>query len=426
MHRMILNKVGPINHCDITIGNFTILTGAQASGKSTIAKAIYYFRTGKDDILDIIIKRNSAVTANHKLYKAVTKQLRYKFLQLFGSSRAMDNSLSMEYYYSENTFIKITLKFDESAEHISPNYVDFDFSFNIKELLSKYNNIDITHNSSKKEISMELNQLFCDDFETIFIPAGRSLITLLTTQLNYIFTVMDDEQKRTIDFCTQKYIERILRIRAVLSEGIAGYFDNKKKTSSTEIKRSLIKKCLSSVEQVLKGKYIYVEGEERLVLENGRFVKINYTSSGQQESVWIFNILLYQLIAGIKTFIILEEPEAHLYPDAQKEISELLAMFMSAGNAALITTHSPYVLGAINNLLFANLIEEKFGKGCLSKIIDSAKILPYCEAFFVEQGEIQSCIDKEAMLIKNEVIDGASSDINGMFDKLIEASNGEI
>ena len=426
MHRMILNKVGPITHCDVTIDSFTILTGAQASGKSTIAKAIYYFRTVKDDILDIMIKRNSAVTASHKLYKAVTKQLRYKFLQLFGSSRAMDNSLSMQYYYSENTFIKITLKFDENAEHISPNYVDFDFSFNIKKLLSKYNNVDIAHNSSKEEISMELNQLFCDDFETIFIPAGRSLITLLTTQLNYIFTVMDDEQKRTIDLCTQKYIERILRIRAVLSEGIAGYFDNKKKTSSTEIKRSLIKKCLSSVERVLKGKYIYVEGEERLVLKSGRFVKINYTSSGQQESVWIFNILLYQLIAGIKTFIILEEPEAHLYPDAQKEISELLAIFMSAGNAALITTHSPYVLGAINNLLFANLIEKHFGKESIATIVDSAKTLPSCEAFFVERGEIQSCIDKEAMLIKNEVIDGASSDINDMFDKLLEASNGEV
>lgn len=426
MHRMILDKIGPINHCDITIDNFTILTGAQASGKSTIAKAIYFFRTVKDDILDIIIKKNSASVANQKLYKSVTKQLRNKFLQLFGSSRAMDNSLSMKYFYDKNTSIAITLKVDEKADYISPNYVDFDFSSNIKNFLSNYNDIDTTHNCSKEEISIKLNQLFCDDFETIFIPAGRSLITLLTTQLNYIFTVMDDEQKRTIDFCTQKYIERILRIRAVLSEGIAGYFDNKKKTSSAEMNRSLIKKCLSSVEKILKGKYVYVEGEERLVLESGRFVKINYTSSGQQESVWIFNILLYQLIAGIKAFIILEEPEAHLYPDAQKEISELLAMFISAGNAALITTHSPYVLGAVNNLLYAKLIEKHFGKERIENIVDSAKTLPSCEAFFVERGTIQPCIDKEAMLIKNEVIDGASSDINDTFDKLLETSNGEV
>ena len=71
--------------------------------------------------------------------------------------------------------------------------------------LSKYNNIDpIEHVDLKGETSEKLNMLFCDEYETIFIPAGRSLITLLTNQLNYIFTSMDDDQKRSLDFCTQK------------------------------------------------------------------------------------------------------------------------------------------------------------------------------------------------------------------------------
>ena len=424
MHRIIIDKVGPINHCDIYIDKFTILTGAQASGKSTIAKAIYYFRTIKDDILDSIIKKSLSFN-KVSLHRIVTRQLRNKFLQMFGSSRAMDNNLLMKYYYDDNTFIEISLRFDEGVDYISPNYVFIDFSKNIRDYLSQ-NNSNILSNYSKDQIVASLNKLFLDDYETIFIPAGRSLITLLTTQLNYIFTVMDDEQMRSIDFCTQKYIERILKIRSTFSDGINGYFENKRKTSLTSLNFGLINKCITSVDKILKGKYINVSGEERLVLDTGRFVKINYTSSGQQESVWIFNILLYQLITGLKTFIILEEPEAHLYPDAQKEISELLAMFMAAKNDVLITTHSPYILGSTNNLLLADRLYRKLNDERVCNIVESKKHISLCDAYFVENGEITSCIDKETNLIQNEVIDGASQEINDTLDKLLILADGKI
>lgn len=236
---------------------------------------------------------------------------------------------------------------------------------------------------------------------------------------------MDEEQKRSIDFCTQKYLERILKIRGSFSEGITGFYEDKKKTSFDVFNRNLINKCIDLVNKILKGKYQYVAGEERLILKNGRFVKINYTSSGQQESVWIFNILLYQLISGAKTFLILEEPEAHLYPDAQKDISELLAMFLSVDNAAIVTTHSPYILGAINNLLYANQIAKQLGKDRVSEIMDFSKTLPSCAAFFVENGGIKSCVDQDEMLIQNEVIDGASDEINATFDSLLKLSTGE-
>lgn len=268
-----------------------------------------------------------------------------------------------------------------------------------------------------------MDDLFSDDYETIFIPAGRSLITLLTTQLNYIFTIMDEDQKRSIDFCTQKYIERILRIRNAFGDGILGYFDNKRSTSLESINVPLIKKCIKIVDNILKGRYLYVSGEERLVLDNGKFVKINYTSSGQQESVWIFNILLYQMINNIKTFVVLEEPEAHLYPEAQKDITELLAIFLNSGNSVLLTTHSPYILGSVNNLLFAQYVSRSIDQEKVYRIIEEEKIIEHCEPYFVEDGFLSRCFDDENNLIENDVIDGASSAINSVFDRLIELGN---
>ena len=58
MHQLIIHKLGPIQHCELSIKKYTILTGYQASGKSTIAKAIYFFRTLKEDIFQLILRRS--------------------------------------------------------------------------------------------------------------------------------------------------------------------------------------------------------------------------------------------------------------------------------------------------------------------------------------------------------------------------------
>lgn len=55
-HELHLHKIGPINDCRLTLDSFTILTGPQANGKSTVAKAVYFFRSVKQDILSIMMQ----------------------------------------------------------------------------------------------------------------------------------------------------------------------------------------------------------------------------------------------------------------------------------------------------------------------------------------------------------------------------------
>ena len=57
LHRIVINKLGPISYCELKCSDFLTFTGFQASGKSTIAKAIYFFRTVKEDILNISVKQ---------------------------------------------------------------------------------------------------------------------------------------------------------------------------------------------------------------------------------------------------------------------------------------------------------------------------------------------------------------------------------
>lgn len=423
MHNLLMKNVGPIEYCDINIDKFTVFMGAQATGKSTIAKSIFFFRTIKNDIMEAIIRKQGLYEADITLLNAVTRIMRNKFLQIFGTSRALDSNLEMLYRYNDNTYVRITLRLNKGTDYISPNFVYFDFSDNIIRFFKEYNNKNVSMDIEKNQINTVLNEMFSDDCETIFIPAGRSLITLLTTQLNYIFTIMDEEQKRSIDFCTQKYVERILRIRPNFDGGILGYLENKRTTSISGFDYTLTKKCMETIDEILKGRYAFVSGEERLMLSDDKFVKINFTSSGQQESVWIFNIIMYQLINNIKTFIILEEPEAHLYPDAQKKIIELLAMFKSKFNELLITTHSPYVLGTVNNLLFANQITQETKTIKSNDVVEKEKQLETCNSYFVEHGTIIECTAEDG-LIKNEIIDDASRIINDEYDQLFSLAFG--
>ena len=57
MHQLLIERLGPIHHCEFTIRQYTVLTGYQASGKSTIAKAVYFFRTLKGDIYQLMLRR---------------------------------------------------------------------------------------------------------------------------------------------------------------------------------------------------------------------------------------------------------------------------------------------------------------------------------------------------------------------------------
>ena len=108
-------------------------TGFQASGKSTIAKAIYYFRTIKDDIIELaksqaldatpVYGAKSTLSIEHgiTLRKALENYLREKFLRTFGSSWGMPNDMYMEYHFTEACYVKISLEND--SRYSTPNYI---------------------------------------------------------------------------------------------------------------------------------------------------------------------------------------------------------------------------------------------------------------------------------------------------------------
>ena len=439
MHRLIIHKLGPVEQCDLECSQFMTLTGFQASGKSTIAKAIYYFRTIKDDIINLAkrqafksvpvseLETEYDVVYGTSLRKGLENFLREKFLRTFGSSWGMSNEMSMEYYFTNKCSVKVSLT--EDAKFSSPNYIWITLSDDLVKFLREKNNsftatpLGVSEEDLRK-LKIELYEMFNDSCSVVYIPAGRSMITLLSQQFGYIYATMDGSQKRSLDYCTKDYLERILRIKSEFTEGLQGltaYYIGK-----TILPPRLVKRALNLIENILRGTYRYSNGEEQIVLENGKYVKINFSSSGQQECVWILNLLFYYLLQQTPILFIIEEPESHLFPESQKYITELIALVSNCKHSVVLTTHSPYVLGTLNNLLYVHSLPEKYSKKA-DKIIPESLWLndKNFDSWFLKNGTVENCMDTVVHMIQNERIDEISKVINNDFDELLRLQDAD-
>ncbi len=422
MQKIKIHKLGPISDCEVSIKEFMVLTGPQASGKSTLAKSIFFFKNIKNLLL-ALLRKNKLLSGFDQMEMSCEnrfiREIRSNFLQTFGSTWCMRNDMYLEYHFTPTRWIRLSLT--DSA--LSLNYIWIDLSEEFRNFLHKLDKMDLFDfwQNQCAGVKKEIETFFEDTSEIIYIPAGRSLITLLSSQLNYIYSSMDDAQKRTLDYCTQNYLERILQLKTLFSTGYDQMIQNQILLTDKKIDREYLRSVEALMRDILKGEYRNIEGEERLQVSDSQYVKLNFASSGQQEVVWILNVLFYQILNNRKAYFIIEEPESHLFPETQKKIIQFISAVKNNGNRMLVTTHSPYILGELNNLLYANNISGKVPKDKLSQIVNEYQWILYSDfmAHFLSRGKVECCLDSEFQSIKNEVIDGAADEINQEFDDMV-------
>jgi len=413
-HYIEIINFGPVDECSVDVDGLTVLTGPQASGKSTIAKAIYFFRTIKDEIFDLAI--------NPMLLGSFTDNLRhrllFKFRNIFGIPE-LNKDARLRYYYNKRnpkSYVDISLA----------NYFAHPFSASVGSEFSQLITEITSQNEWYKEfqtvnLKNMLSQVFNDDYETIYIPSGRSTISLLYKQLPYMLATMEDWQLKDIDYCTRKFIELTLKVRPWFTKNRANKIYESSNPSILEVQQ------LS--QKTLGAKYLYEKNAESLnFIRNNELnsIELNYASSGQQEAVWVFNLLTYYQAEGKKIFSIIEEPEAHLHPEAQYNLIKAITTFCNhTTSQAMITTHSPYVLSSFNNLLYAG----KMGKvsqfqAKLQEIIPKTTWLDpdIFNAYIQEDGQTRSIIDSDLSMINLEELDAVAARQDDEYEQMLALS----
>jgi hypothetical protein len=115
----------------------------------------------------------------------------------------------------------------------------------------------------------------------------------------------------------------------------------------------------------------------------------------------------------------------NLYPTTQKSLiyylNEKRGHFQ---NEILMTTHSPYVLAALNNLIFAyKVAHEKPEKAAeVEKVIPKDSWLNPDDfaAYFVADGTVRSIINPKTGLISENELDSVSDEIGDEFNQLVD------
>ncbi len=428
MHKIVIENFGPVEKIELEVKDILVFIGPQASGKSTVSKAIYFFRSLKDDLMKYLIELPADGNFEKPL-ETFSKKIRAKFLDFWGSAYHL-SEIYLKYNYDEEVFISVSLNKGYVDPHFSPRLKQSFFAL-IKEAeyFSAHNGKpDSRFLSSSELLAMEserrgflanmqkrINELFADEHDLIFISAGRSLFATLSDQLQNI-------HPHKIDFLMRDFIERINNSKPLFFKDFHELITEKEKLTQEPIDFASLSIAQKIISEILKGKYRCDSEGEKIYFSPDKYVKLNYASSGQQEAVWILLLIFLLILNNKDVFIVFEEPEAHLYPEAQKEIIDLICLLSNlAKNQIIVTTHSPYILSSFNNLLYAYSVGMKKADAVSRLVnkqlwIDPEKL----DAFFVANGKLNDIVDKETGLIEAEAIDSASRNINEIFTELFD------
>ncbi len=421
----IRNFVG-IKDITIEVKQINILIGPQASGKSIIAKLLFYF---KSFILEII---DSAVELKSK--KDLEKEFKLKFLEYFPSSSWGNKSFKIRYYLDEK-YIEISYKRSQEKKNTE---VELSYSELYKREFSNFLNLTKSFNQGEEKLknkfglrfpnikSYELKNTFLfiiaevvsnyAAFSQLYIPAGRSFYANLKKALFYFLSANNAVDSFLIDFGI--YYEQIKE---------QAEFINMRGKSNNE---KLYDEIKNLKDKILNGKYMQKNGEDYLEVAEDRQVKLIKSSSGQQETLpltIILETIAYDQPEVGGNSIYIEEPESHVFPSTQKNIVELISTVYNARKDSLqffITTHSPYILTAFNNLIQAGILAEDATKEKIEQIsrhVPKTRFLSPEEVavYSLEDGYCKSIIDEETGLIDANIIDEVSNELAIQFDELL-------
>lgn|GEM_PF-1770824 len=381
MEKLKIENFNGIKYAEFEVKPFNLIIGPQSSGKSLCMKLLYFFR----EVMDR--------TFNHFHY-SYYEDFKVGSEILFKNFFNPISETNIKYSNGDfKTFIKVRngsiTQFDATKDILTRS---FEFGEKIRSKSISLQSIEYF----KQTVIDEYNIDICP---TQYVISNRNYFSLIDRN-PYNHT----EAVQNFDFIMNRYGSK-------LRENISFF---------TPL--NIRSKVVNAMNKVLNG--MLIEKNEHLFIKHndGRTVKISSTSSGQQSAYPLFVFINRFLLQDFKmtSSLFVEEPEAHLYPTAQKEIMNLLVYMLNQRNGQnelFITTHSPYILSYLNVLMEAyrvkspKIIEEDFwlNPDCLNPMA------------FNEEGVLVNIFDQETGLINAEAFDKSAEEIDTLFSQLLES-----
>lgn len=420
MSRLVIKNFGPIRSVNIETKRYNIFIGPQGSGKSCLMKVLSFCQW---------VEKRIELTQAPELFGTldfVEKQL-IRFHRLEG-------------YVKEDSFIQYDSQYMEFSYDFNRSPIDM-FEFDWKKKRWEYTRGNITYIPAERNISF----LIPNWFEMKFYEDNLQ---------NYLAD-WDDSRK----FFTKKEPLPILDL------GVKYYYDPSSNTDKlvlgdgNEIEMSNAASGFQSVTPLMalvwyRSMYLLMESrkisikekmeQEQLsdkvrayVLSTLKETGVPITLSEQDHAGELklttfpthkafdeYERIVNKYEENHYTSLLIEEPEENLFPQAQYELVKWLVRQVNPYHNLFLTTHSPYILSAFNNLIQAAecVAMSESNKEKVGKILGTSQFIQFDDVrvYSIQNGKTKNIMDKEFNLISQSQLDSVSDVISKDFSKMLE------
>jgi len=380
--QLTLKNIGIIKEANITLGGLTVIAGLNDSGKSTIGKTIFS-----------IIK--SVNRYKEDLEEDKEKKIKRSVDGIYFSLRrrvAFSRDIHLRDMFYPTNFLNDILTQGEDAVHERIGLLKgLDLEI-INKKLEKL--LEVVSQSDNKEeaIQRAFKKIFYSEFEYEILNKHKNdneksiiniqeyeneILNIELTNFNNIEFNLSDELY--FNDCTIIETPLVLNYSEAIG-GAKSYFEIRDKkdrlnflgfpnisfhvkdldlklkgSAYIENDNSLVKKIVETINGNVK--FISSNNEFVYLKRDGKKYKAINTASGIK-SFGILQMLINSGFVDERSLIVIDEPEVHLHPFWQLKYAEILTMLVKNNINILVTTHSPYMLEALE--VYAKDLESNF------------------------------------------------------------------
>lgn len=419
MERFSIRNIGPIKQAEFELNKVNVLIGPQSSGKSTIAKIVSFCQWLEKHVIinqgietintdffrnqllsfhgfNKFFKENSYIG-----YESDIMSFKYHSIQSYeitikeGFKSGVMNKVA--YIPSERNILSLP---NISTLQMENNYIR-SFMFDWLAMRNKY---DYEHRYSILNLGIKYyydesrgDVISLDEGKELSLSEASSGLQALIPMLVYVNYVTKWIYENDADLSYDKYTSLQ---KALLKEVLNG--QNINFTIDEALQSPRIKESISSLLKTM-----------------------SHFSRKRDEKVNSVSDLIERIGRPHSSKITIEEGEMNIFPSTQYELVKTIvgAMNFNRGDTLLLTTHSPYIITSINNLIQAGNA-AKAGEHTeqeITSIVPTESWLNYNDvsAWAVDEGTIASICDDEYQLISAEALDKASDEIASDYTKLL-------
>ena len=412
MTTIAIRNIGPIKEVkEIYLNKINVFMGLQSSGKSTIAKIISFCTWVEKDV---------ATSQSLSKYKGNSHFKEH--LESFHKIKGYFNYNSYIHYRSE----VVDIRWENNTCSIS--WVDrYTYKRSKIAYIPSERNMVILPEARKSEFgNTNIRSFLFDWFETRKKYSNENKLSVLNLGVNYYYVEgseedhirgkNDDAEYDILLSNASSGVQSITPLIAMIEYLTKWIYNEDTISFEQNERRGQVNRILLD-KKVLKPYY----KKEDLSEETRQKLLKDFNEKLQKkdkEALKFFNIAKAISINLFKTNnsqFIIEEPEQNLFPETQRDLVYYLLQKCLAKeeNRLTFTTHSPYILYALNNCMMAGLVSNKMNKKELSKLkCNHSKVSPsFVSIYEIRDGVVDKTIQGRDGLISDNYFDRKMKDL---------------